>query len=238
MTHAQLIHTFQLVDSFFPVGAFAYSDGLEAAAASGRLRDGRGLAVWLAHYIDASFEPCEGLALVQCARAAERGDWETIRAIDDELSALKPAASVRASSRSVGKRLLATYGAMAGRGSQGSPNGDADPFMRQAATLPQMNAAAAYAVVFVHRGVDIAAALLAFGYARLAGMISAGLRLIALGQLEGQLLLADALDRLCGAAERVLRSDAQPLQPLRSFAPMLDMQQMNHRHLYSRLFRS
>src|SRR5262249_10350913 len=109
MTAAQLVHTLQLVDSFFPVGAFAYSDGLETAAANKLIRDGRGLEGWLKHYIEAVFEPCDGLALLKCVRAAERGDWAAIHEIDEELTALKPSAAVRASSRSVGKRLFATY---------------------------------------------------------------------------------------------------------------------------------
>jgi urease accessory protein UreF len=66
-------------------------------------------------------------------------------------------------------------------------------------------------------------------------MISAALRLIPLGQLEGQSLLSGALDRLCEKTERVLRSETVPL---RSFGPMLDIQQMNHRYVYSKLFRS
>jgi urease accessory protein len=225
MTAAQLAHTLQLVDSFFPVGAFAYSDGLETAAASKLIRDGKDLEGWLRHYIDAVFEPCDGLALLKCVLAAERGDWAVIRAIDEELTALKPSASVRASSRSVGKRLLATYSGLVPR----------DGFIEAIDTLPQANAAVVYALVFAHRGVDVRDALVAFGYARLAGMISAALRLIPLGQLEGQALLSGALDRLCAKIERVLRSEAVPL---RSFGPMLDIQQMNHRYVYSRLFRS
>jgi urease accessory protein len=220
-----------LVDSLFPVGAFAYSDGLESAAASGLLRDGRGLALWLDHYVDAAFEPCEGLALVQCARAAKRADWDAIRTVDDELTALKPSESVRGSSRAVGKRLLAAYRGLL------SP-AEAETFAPRAAALPERNAPAAYGVVFAHRGVGPDAAALAFGYARLAGIVSAGMRTIALGQSEGQALLSAALDRLCGAAERVLRSDPLRPEPLGSFAPMLDIQQMNHRYVYSRLFRS
>jgi urease accessory protein len=225
MTPAQLIHILQITDSFFPVGAFAYSDGLETAASAGLVRDGRELEGWLHHYIDAVFEPCDGLALLQCARSVERGDWPAIHVIDEEVTALKPSAASRASSRSVGKRLLATYSGLVPR----------DAFMEKAEMLPHANAAVMYGLVLTHRGVNASDALLAFGYARLAGMISAALRLIPLGQLEGQKLLDGALDRLCGAAGRVLRSETAPLG---SFGPMLDIQQMNHRYVYSRLFRS
>jgi urease accessory protein len=177
------------------------------------------------HFINAVFVPCEGLALLKCVRAAEKGDWATIRSIDEELTALKPAAATRTSSKSVGKRLLTTYAAII----------DDSPFLAIIDTLPQCNAPVAYGVVLSHRGLDGCDALPAFGYVRLAGMVSAALRLIALGQQQGQALLTRAIEHLLIAAEHMLQTEAEPL---RSFGPLMDVQQMNHRYLYSRLFRS
>src|SRR5437660_10520993 len=144
MTPAQLLHTLQLTDSLFPVGAFAYSDGLESAAAAGLVYNADSLAIWLDHFLNAVFVPCEGLALLKCVRAAEKGEWATIRSIDEELTALKPAAAIRNSSRSVGKRLFTTYGAIVR---------DTD-LLSIIETLPQCNAPVAYALVFSHRGLD------------------------------------------------------------------------------------
>ena len=224
MTPAQLLHTLQLTDSFFPVGAFAYSDGLETAAVTGRVRDADSLGLWLDHFLKSVFVTCDGLALLKCMRAAETENWSVIRSIDQELTALKPAAATRASSRSIGRRLLATCGASGG-----------GKVPAIAGTLPQCNAATAYALVFSHHGVDARDAILGYGYARLAGMISAALRLISLGQQQGQALLTKALADLPDAADEILRMEDEPL---RSFSPLLDVQQMNHRYVYSRLFRS
>jgi urease accessory protein len=222
---AQLGHILQLTDSLFPVGSFAYSDGLESASAAKRVHDAESLAGWLDHFSDRVFVPCEGLALLQCMRAAERGDWATIRSIDEELTALKPAAATRAASRSVGKRLLTTYGAIAG----------GDQFLSTVSNLSPCNAPVAYAVVLSHRGVGCHDALVAFGYVRLSGIVSAALRLIPLGQQQGHTLLTRAIEHLTGAVEEVCRMESEPL---RSFSPLLDIQQMNHRYVYSRLFRS
>src|SRR6516225_965413 len=109
MTPIQFVQALQLTDSFFPVGAFAYSDGLETAAAEGTVHNAESLKTWMTHFIDNVFVPCDGLALMKCATAFHRGDLETIFRIDDELSAIKPADAVRNASRSVGKRLLAAY---------------------------------------------------------------------------------------------------------------------------------
>jgi urease accessory protein len=225
LTPLQFVHALQLADSFFPVGAFAYSDGLETAAANGSVHDAESLRIWMNHFLGNVFVPCDGLALLKCAEAFRRGDFETIRGIDDELTAIKPSAAVRNASRSVGKRLLAAY-------SDISRDRHFTTFVQ---TLPQSNAPVAYAVVMTHRGLDSREALLAFGYSRLAGIVSAGLRLISMGQQQAQNLLAEQLERLPDAVERIVQMESEPL---RSFAPLMDIAQMNHRYVYSRLFRS
>lgn len=225
MQPIQLLQTLQLIDSFFPVGAFAYSDGLETAVAEGHVRDAASLRDWMDHFVDFVFIPCEGLALVRSIRALRVADHDAVREIDSELSAIRPASALRAASTGVGKRLLSAYGSICGDGN----------FESLSRMLSHGNAASAYALVFFHRGIPEREAALAFGYNRLAGMVSAGLRLISMGQQQGQALLTRSIDRLPSAVDRILVSSSEPL---RSFSPMLDIQQMNHRYVYSRLFRS
>jgi urease accessory protein len=219
------VHSLQITDSFFPVGAFAYSDGLETAAAGGRVRDAASLAHWMNHFLEEVFVPCEGLALLKCMRALAAGDFQTLAAVDAELTAIRPAASVRAASAGVGKRLLSLYGTICGD----------ERFAMHSQLLPHANAAAAYGLVFFHQGLAPRQAIMAFGYNRLAGIVSAALRLFSIGQQQGQMLLTSAVERLPDAAERIVRMAEEPL---RSFNPVLDIQQMNHQCLYSRLFRS
>src|SRR5438132_8474599 len=107
MESLHFIRALQLVDSFFPVGAFGYSDGLETAAAGGRVRDAVSLGEWMDHFLEGVFVPCEGLALVKCMLARKEGDLDTLRRIVEELTAIRPAFAVRAASPGVGQRLLA-----------------------------------------------------------------------------------------------------------------------------------
>lgn len=225
MENIQFIRTLQFTDSFLPVGAFAYSDGLETAVAGKKVYDAETLRRWMEHFLDAVFVPCEGLALVKGMLALKAGDVEALCRIDRELTAIRPAAAVRASSSGVGKRLLSLYETM--QGSMQPPCGRL--------TLPHSNAAAAYAIVFFHSGLDERFAALAFGYNRLSGMVSAALRLIAMGQQQGQSLLTQTLQLLPDSVDRILRMQDEPL---RSFSPLLDIYQMNHQFVYSRLFRS
>jgi urease accessory protein len=225
MEPAQFVRALQIIDSFFPVGAFAYSDGLETAASVGAVHDGATLGLWMAQFIDDVLVPCEGLALVKCMRAAKADDAATLRLIDEELTAIRPAKASRAASSGIGRSLISLYTSICG-----------DPQLASLARmLPQGNVAAAYAIVFQHCGMPEREAILAFGYNRLAGIVSSGLRLIRIGHLQGQSLLTGALARLPDAAERIL---AMADEPVRSFTPLLDIYQMNHRYVYSRLFRS
>ena len=217
----QFIRTLQFTDSFFPIGAFAYSDGLETATTAGHVRDAEALEKWMDHFLKAVFIPCEGLALVKCMCALRQGDVKKVYEIDEELRAIRPAAEVRNSSTGVGKRLLSLF---------------AETFdNKNSIVLPHGNAAVAYAAVFFYCGVEERDAALAYGYNRLTGIVSAGLRLISMGQNQGQRLLTKTADLLPEAVERILASQDEPL---RSFSPILDIHQMNHQYLYSRLFRS
>src|SRR5581483_2982963 len=218
----------QLSDSLFPVGSFAYSDGLETAAAHGRVRDAASLGEWMANFLEAVFVPCEGLAVVKCMRAVKEGNIAELCRIDGELTAIRPAAAVRAASAGIGRRLLSLYTSM---------HGDECPGLDQLKNLvlPYQNAAVAYAMVFFISGLPERDGALTFGYNRLAGIVSTGLRLIPMGQQEGQKLLTHYLNVLPGAVERILQMKDEPL---RSFNPLVDIEQMNHQYVYSRLFRS
>ena len=132
---------------------------------------------------------------------------------------------IRAASAGVGKRLLSLYAATH------SEEESSWDYL----TLPHGNAAVAYAIVYFRGGLETRHAALAFGYNRLAGIVSAGLRLISMGQQQGQELLTRMLDRLPGAVDRI---HEMANEPLRSFSPLLEIQQMNHQYVYSRLFRS
>src|SRR5262245_45726717 len=114
MEPLHFIRALQLTDSFFPVGAFAYSDGLETAVAAGRVRDAITLGKWMEHFLRAVFVPCEGLALVKSMLALKAGDFETLCNIDEELTAIRPAGAGRAASTGVGKRLRSLYATIYG----------------------------------------------------------------------------------------------------------------------------
>ena len=219
------VKALQLTDSFFPVGAFAYSDGLESAANDGRVHDIATLGTWMNHFLNWVFIPCDGLAVAKCMIAVKNGDVDELRHLDEEMMAIKPSRSVRTASVGIGKRMLSMFAATIRE----------DDFTERARALPYGNAAVAYALVYFHVGLGPREAVLAYGYNRLAGIVSAALRLISIGQQQGQELLTQSSNRLPAAADFILQTVDEPL---RSFSPLMDVAQMNHQYVYSRLFRS
>src|SRR5262245_7966888 len=96
-----LLRLLQINDSLFPNGGFAYSEGLETAVTNGVVYDAASLEQWLRNYVEYVFIPCDGLAL----KLAMTGDRESLLKLDQELTAMKPAAATRASSATLGKRF-------------------------------------------------------------------------------------------------------------------------------------
>lgn len=221
-----------LCDSLFPVGAFAYSDGLESATASGQVASADDLRAWMEACRDESIGRTEGPAVWQAWAAFRDADWSALLALDEELTALRPSASVRRSSRAMGLRLLTTWQALY-----------PDARMEQALALARHGGRergfgpalpVAFAGACACAGVARRRAVEAFAYTRLAATVSAAMRLIAIGQSEAHTILARTLERLPEVVEEIERRDAR----VESFVPAADIAAMTQQYLHSRLFRS
>jgi urease accessory protein len=221
-----LLAVLQLCDTLFPIGSFAHSDGLETAAASGTVSSGDDLRAWLHALLSGPLRCCDGPAVAAAIRHANAGRWHDVYVLDDELYALRPSSAGRQATRAMGMRLLKTWQAV-------RRVADIDAFGHhrgaRGATLP-----VAFGLACASAHVEPRAAVDAFLYARLAGAVSASMRLIPIGQIEAHVLLAELLTDVPATADVILESD----QPPSSFAPALDIAGMSHQYLDSRLFRS
>ena len=224
-----------LCDSLFPIGAFAYSDGLESATSDGRIATVADLRAWIDVCLDETIGRLEGPAVWQAWRAARGGDWSALETLDEELTALRPSSAARRSSRAMGARLLTTWSAL-------HPDKPFDSRMTERSlraggarndaigiALP-----IAFAAVCARIGVERHDAVEAFAYTRLAATISAAMRLMPIGQTDAHALLARTLDRVPAVADAIAARDAR----IESFAPALDIAAMTQQYVHSRLFRS
>jgi len=217
-----------LCDSLFPIGAFVYSDGLEAATGHGGVATVDDLSCWLDVCLRESIGRLEGPAVWRSFAAFDAVDWTAITEIDDELTAVRPSCSARRSSRAMGLRLLTTWHAL-----RPHPHLDRALALARAGsigpTLPVAFAGAAACVGIARRD-----AVEGYAYTRLAATISAAMRLMPIGQTDAHTLLARILDRVPAIVDAVTESNA----PLECFTPVMDIAAMTQQYLHSRLFRS
>ena len=95
--------------------------------------------------------------------------------------------------------------------------------------------AAVFGAALGRAGVAPEAAAAAYLHSTAALLVGAGLRLIALGQLDGQRVLAAMRPRITRLAAAAATADVEDLW---SFAPGLELAGLRHAALESRLFRS
>jgi urease accessory protein len=221
-----LLPLLHLCDSLFPIGAFAYSDGLETATGRGAPPfDADQLRAWIDVSLDETLGRMEGPAVWRAWTAFLDGDGDTLVMLDEELTALRPSSSGRRSSRAMGRRLLTTWQTLHPEARIERVPG----LFREGPALP-----IAFAGACARSGIDRRRAVEAFAYTRLAATISAAMRLMPIGQTDAHALLARTLERVPAVADLVARRDARP----ESFAPAVDIAAMTQQYVHSRLFRS
>jgi urease accessory protein len=221
----ELLH---LCDSLFPIGGFAYSDGLESATSAGTISDSVGLQAWLEAVLDDTIGRLEGPAVWHAWRAVADGDVAAMIQLDEELTALRPSSSARRSSRAMGQRLLTTWQAL-----------HPDVRLERLALVAKEGAIGpvlplAFAAACVSAGVTRRESVEAYAYTRLAATVSAAMRLMPFGQTDAHRLLSRTLERVPAVVDRIAAGNDEP----ESFTPMMDIAAMTQQYLHSRLFRS
>ena len=230
-TDAQLalLTLLQLADGLFPAGAFAHSLGLETYAQAGVVTDRVGLEAFVRAHLEGSAGPADAVAVSCAVRCAAAADLDGCLAIDARVDAMRFVPEFTAASRQMGRQTLRVAASWA-----------RDPLLEALAARVESGATAGhYPVVFgVAAGraaVEPEAAAVAYLYATASMLVNSALRLLALGQLEGQRLLAALRPRIAALGAGAALAD---LDDVWSFTPGLELAGLRHAELDMRLFRS
>jgi urease accessory protein len=219
----------QLCDTALPIGAFTFSGGLETYTQQGLIPDVATLKEWLGAILHHAVHGSHLLPVALAYRATAAGDWAQHERLDRQLAAMKHARELRETSVKTGQGLLKLA-------VQVWPGPAVE---RMHALCQQQRVAGHQALVLGVLGCELGweerVIVEAAGYQWLSGMVSAALRLLPIGQLAGQRLLAALLQDLPGIADGIRQ---QGWDDLCSAAPEFDIRAMQHETLYSRLFRS
>ena len=206
-----------LADGRLPAGGHAHSGGLEAAIASGRVRDVAGLDGFLRGRLATGGLVTASFAAAACARTGEYS------ALDDGLDARTPSPALRRASRAQGRALMRAGRAM-------WPVAEVGPEPHHPVALGALASAA---------GLSPDEAAVAAAHATVTGPAGAAIRLLGLDPYAVHALLArlaPACDRI--AADAASRID-DPVDALPAAgAPLLDIGAELHASWEVRLFAS
>ena len=209
----------------FPVGAFSYSSGIELAVEAGDVTDAASLRDWLATMLIEGSGFCDAVFLAHAYRAAA-GDMSGLPDIAELASAFVPSRERQLETTSQGRAFIDI--------ARTAWSSDALERSIAACGGPIVYPVAVGLTGAAH-DVPLAATLHAFLHAVVSNWISAGARLVPLGQTDCQRLLA-ALESDVGAtAARALQAT---LDDLGSATFRADIASMRHETQYTRLFRS
>ena len=210
----------------YPVGAFSYSSGIEWAVESGDIADAASFQRWLGTVIESGSAFCDAVLLAHAHRAAAADDASALRTVSELAAALAPSKERHLETTAQGRAFIeATRAAW--------PCVALDRLAR--AWDGPVAYPVAVAVAAAGHGIALEPALSAYLHAVTANLISAGVRLIPLGQTDGQRLLATLEPAVAATAMRALK---MPLDQIGSAAFRADIASMRHETQYTRLFRS
>jgi urease accessory protein len=210
----------------FPVGAFSYSSGIEWAVEAGDIVDAASLQDWLSAMLTEGAGFCDGVFVAHTHRAATAGNAAALRDIAELASAFVPSRERQLETTTQGKAFIEIARS-------------AWSCEALAPLIAACDGAIVYPVavglVSAAHDIPLAATMHGFFHALTSNWISAGARLVPLGQTDSQRVLA-ALEAVVVATGR--RAMQASLDDLGGATFRADIAGMRHETQYTRLFRS
>lgn len=218
MSQTTLLRLMMLMSPSFPVGGFAYSAGLEQAAADGIVHDATSLREWLESVLQTGAAWNDAVLL--CAAASQAG----------EAVLLAETAALAAALAGSKERHMETLNL---------GNAFVDAVNASGLPCPELPSSVAYSVavgaVAAVNGIDARTAAAAFLHAFVSNQVQCAIRLGIVGQNGGVALLA-RFEALLG--EMAGRAASSSLDDLGTNTLIADISAMRHETLYSRIFRT
>ncbi|MDE3219193.1 MAG: hypothetical protein KGO23_07460 [Nitrospirota bacterium] len=228
MNTLSLLRGFRFIDSFFPSGGYAFSSGIEAAAQDGVVRNAEELSCFVVESLTTGIGEREAVAAGFAHDSFVSGILDLAFKADRELDEMKLCRESRKASRQMGRQVIRVA----------ADQNPRQPLLED--FLAAVEAGHSPGHMAVSLGLTMAAAgwskedtIAAFLYQTATGFVAAAMKLLPLGQREGQRLLDGWMPVIQEVSHR-----AALQRELSSWSPIQDIYAMRHSRLESRLFRS
>ncbi len=222
-TNAALLKLLQLASPTLPIGAYSYSEGLETLVDAAKITSASSLDHWLRQELRYGAIRVESSVMIRAYHAALAEDFSALTDWNHWLSATRETEELRSQSWQMGRSLLRLVQDL-----------EADEITSRL-LQDECNFAIAFGTIAAQWQIDEQSASLGYLHSWATNLISAGIKLIPLGQTAGQRLLLELSEAFEQATQEVL---TLPDHDLSSCGWGLSLASMNHETLYSRLFRS
>lgn len=225
MTHSRsLLALLQLASPTLPVGAYTYSEGIETLVQTNQISTASALEQWLSQELRCGAIQIETAVVSRAYQAALCSDLDGLKYWNQWLTAFRETAELREQSWQMGRSLSRLLS-------------DLSPQLQtQVIALEEpCNFAIVFAVTAAAWKIDRATSVLGYLQSWAANLVNAGVRLIPLGQTQGQQILFNLSEQLEQTHNQALELQDNQLACCSWGASIASM---NHETLYSRLFRS
>lgn len=220
-----LVRLLHLVSPSLPTGAFSYSQGMEWAVEAGWLTNAEDVRDWLGDQLQGSLMFLDLPVLVRLYRAAAEADDGAFTDWIDRLLAGRETAELQAEEGHRGRALLELLSVW------GMADALKDPWSTQLAR----SQVAGFAFAARAWGIEERTMLLGYTWAWLENLVLAAIKLVPLGQRQGQRILIDLTPELQHQVDQALRLEDDDIG---ASTPALAIASSLHERQYTRLYRS
>jgi urease accessory protein len=228
-TTDQLTRLLAWLSPAFPIGGYTYSHGIEYAVEAGHIAKRADLVRWIEAILAHGAGRTDAVLFAAAYRAVEAGDEAALGWAAERADVLRGSSELALESSAQGTAFLSTV-----RNTWPPENLGRWAEVLVANGRPPAHAVAV-AVVTACSGMPVEMALAGFLQAFAANLVSAGVRLVPLGQTDGQRAIAELDPIIHHATHGALGAR---IEDLGGRAPLIDWAAMAHETQYTRLFRS
>jgi urease accessory protein len=235
MNHSlALTRLLQLASPLLPVGAFAYSQGLEAAVEDGTVRDAAAARRWILDCLELGLARFEAPVVLRLHSAWGARDLARVRQWNTRFLVSRESAELYAETAQMGYSLRRLFTDLETSGATGQASFDAAD-LAALRDIDPLSWPAAFSFAAACWEVTPRDALTAYLWSWTENQVSAALKAVPLGQVAGQSILIEAQHAVTRTVER---AEGATDTELANLLPALAIASARHETQYSRLFRS